>query len=47
MAQVSLPTKQKHAQRYTEQTCGCQRGGGEGGFRSLGLVDATYDVENG
>ena len=32
MAQMNLSIKQKEIHRHREQTCGCQRGGGEGGM---------------
>ena len=44
---MNLSTKQK--QTHREQTCGCQRGEGEGvgWMGSLGLLDANYYFENG
>ena len=43
MTQINLSIKQKHTQRYREQPCGCQGGGGvrEGWIVSLGLADAN------
>ena len=32
MAQMNLPTEQKQALGYREQTCGCQGGGGGSGM---------------
>ena len=44
MAQMNPSKKQKQTHRHREQTCGWQRGRGEGVgcMGSLGLVDATY-----
>ena len=43
-----MKQKQKQTHRHREQTCGCQRGGGEGGWiGSLGLADANYYIWNG
>ena len=49
MAQINLPTKQRQTHSYREQTCGCQGDKGKGveGTRSLRLVDANHDIQNG
>ena len=41
--------KQKQTHRRRDQTCGCQVGGEEGAGQtgSLGLVDASYYIQNG
>ena len=43
---MNLSTKQKRTRGHREQTCGCQRGEGEGEgcTGSLGLVDANYYI---
>ena len=43
---MNLSAKQKQIYRHREQTCGCQAGGGRGGWTgSSGLVDANYYSE--
>ena len=39
---MNLSTKQKQTHRHREQTCGCQRGDGEGRTKSVGLADTNY-----
>ena len=41
---MNLCTKQNQTHRPGEQTCGCQRGGGESGMDGeFGASDANYD----
>ena len=40
----NLSTKQKQTHRHREQTCGCQRGQGEGRTGNLGLTDISYYI---
>ena len=49
MRQMNLSTKQKQTHRHRDQTCGCQGGGKEveGWIGNMGLVDASFYIQNG
>ena len=46
MTQMNLCMKQKETHRHREHSCGCQGGGGVGGWwtESIGLVNANYYI---
>ena len=46
MCKLKYVTNERIYETETEQTCGCQGGGGmeEGRIGSLGLVDANYFI---